>query len=117
MAVVCSSRRSLGKASFGRTRERLQNDWDVLERWARIPLAMFAEARLLCRKIKCTMVQAKRNSYGGLSTLLALLAKSLDGKSRAELELAQDAEDLDVAIRAMHASGNLYYANEKYYLM
>ena len=51
------------------------------------------------------------------STLLALLAKSLDGKSRAELELAQDAEDLDVAIRAMHASGNLYYANEKYYLM
>tara|TARA_B100000575_G_C23136538_1_gene660375 strand:- start:1221 stop:3245 length:2025 start_codon:yes stop_codon:yes gene_type:complete len=117
LAVVCSSRRSLGKASFGRTRERLQNDWDVLERWARIPLAMFAEARLLCRKIKCTMVQAKRNSYGGLSTLLALLAKSLDGKSRAELELAQDAEDLDVAIRAMHASGNLYYANEKYYLM
>lgn len=59
----------------------------------------------------------KKKFLCGLSTLLALLAKSLDGKSRAELELAQDAEDLDVAIRAMHASGNLYYANEKYYLM
>jgi len=95
----------------------LQDDWDALARWAKFPLAMFAESSVLCQKLKCTMVQANKNYYGGRSTLFNLLAKSLNGKSRAELELAQDAEDLDVAIQAMHASGNVYYANGKYYLM
>jgi len=117
LAAVCSSRCSLGKASFGMTQERLQDDWDALARWAKFPLAMFAESSVLCQKLKCTMVQANKNYYGGRSTLFNLLAKSLNGKSRAELELAQDAEDLDVAIQAMHASGNVYYANGKYYLM
>jgi len=104
LVLFCPSAQAVLKASPNGSTQGLQDEWNALGRWSRTPMAAIVLSEV--------HVESSEGAKE-ITSLVALLADSPNGISCSDLELTGDI----AGVKILLSVGDLYYSNQKYYLL